>query len=144
MVMLTSAEEPIAGVKILKRKPTNGQIISGVMIGHYRIVDDKIIGVMKTPKSASATNNNAPRFGKRRRNSLFTLHVPEQEFHYEFQVSGRRHNQLHWMRYHIVRLASNGGDDTRTDLDISNGQTFPTLHFSRVKSYTVESETSLM
>ena len=60
----------------------NGQIISGVMIGHYRIVDDKIIGVMKTPKSASATNNNAPRFGKRRRNSLFTLHVPEQEFHY--------------------------------------------------------------
>lgn len=52
------------------------------MVGHYRIVDDKIIGVMKAPKSASSTNNNAPRFGKRRRNSLFTYHVPEQEFHY--------------------------------------------------------------
>ena len=60
----------------------NGQNISGVMVGHYRIVDDKIIGVMKAPKSASSTNNNAPRFGKRRRNSLFTYHVPEQEFHY--------------------------------------------------------------
>jgi len=82
MVMLTSAEEPIAGVKILKRKPTKGQNISGVMVGHYRIVDDKIIGVMKTPKSASSTNSTAPRFGKRRRNSLFAHHVPEQEFHY--------------------------------------------------------------
>ena len=51
------------------------------MVGHYRIVDDKIIGVMKTPKKASSTNN-APRFGKRRRNSLFTHQVPEQEFHY--------------------------------------------------------------
>jgi len=143
MVMLTSAEEPIGGVKILKRKPMNGQHISGVMVGHYRIVDDKIIGVMKTQKSASTTNS-APRFGKRRRNSLFTQYVPEQEFHYEFQVRGRRHNQLHWMRYQIVRLGSNGGEDTRTDLDISNGQTFPTLHFSRVKSYTIESENSLM
>ena len=134
------------------------------MVGHYRIVDDKIIGVMKTQKSVSSTNNSAPRFGKRRRNSLFTQYVPEQEFHYvsekwgndwlcdispasliqEFQVRGRRHNQLHWMRYQIVRLGSNGGEDTRTDLDISNGQTFPTLHFSRVKSYTVESENSLM
>jgi len=122
----------------------NGQHISGVMVGHYRIVDDKIIGVMKTQKSVSSTNNSAPRFGKRRRNSLFTQYVPEQEFHYEFQVRGRRHNQLHWMRYQIVRLGSNGGEDTRTDLDISNGQTFPTLHFSRVKSYTVESENSLM
>ena len=69
----------------------------------------------------------------------FTWH-----FLQEFQLRGRRHNQLHWMRYQIVRLASNGVGESRTDLDVSNGQTFPTLHFSRVKSYTVESETSLM
>jgi len=141
VVMLTSAEEPLCGVKILKRKPTSGQSVPGLLIGHYRIVDDKVIGVMKAPKSA---NTNVPRFGKRRRNSRFINHVPEQEFHYEFEVRGRRHNQLHWLGYQIISLNSNGGDDTRTDLDISNGQTFPTLHFSRVKSYTAESENSLM
>jgi hypothetical protein len=79
--MLTSADEPVCGVKMIASKTLATSNVQGLMTGHYRIVNNLVIGVLKTPKSTNADAAN-PRFKRSRRNSMFISDVPEQEFHF--------------------------------------------------------------
>ena len=59
------------------------------------------------------------------------------------ELRGRRNNQLHWVRYQAVQTMMSTGAEVKADVDVTNGQTFPPLYFSRVKSYTTEAENAL-
>ena len=54
----------------------------------------------------------------------------------------RRHWTLHWSRY-VISVAYVNGERQTTPVDVGAGSSFPPLFFSRVRSYTAESETPL-
>ncbi|RVE44322.1 hypothetical protein evm_011046 [Chilo suppressalis] len=95
----TTAEEPATCVGHLKHRAAR---TTGIMPGHYRLVGDKVVIVIKKTgndkKPAQASNT---RFRARRKES-HDQH--EQTFHMEFQlrnVRSRRNFQLVWRRYSV-------------------------------------------
>lgn len=139
VLMLTTPEDPPVSLKELKhRNPRN----STVLRGHYRLHDDHVTIVLKRDPEKGSSTNNKIRNQKRRDNALWT-EPSEQTFHLELQIGSHRshrHVQLHWQCYSVI--THRGSTESSTNFDLISGR-FPPFHFSRVKSYTAESENIL-
>ncbi|XP_015588407.1 F-box only protein 9 isoform X2 [Cephus cinctus] len=134
VLMLTSAEEMQTCVNSLKNRiPRN----SSVLIGHYRLHDDRVTLILK--KQETKGSNNAYR--KKRREPMHDS--GEQTFHVEFSIQNhqkRVNSQLTWLRYNIFTKYRNGQEG---NMYLNLSGRYPPFKFSRVKSYTLESEAPL-
>ncbi|KAJ9584370.1 hypothetical protein L9F63_021281, partial [Diploptera punctata] len=138
VLMLTTPDDPLSSLGQLRyRIPKNTAVLSG----HYRLVDDRVVLVLRRQDTTSTkTVNN--RYRGRRRETLQEL--GEQTFHLELQIvsyRNRTHAQLVWQRYSVFTRFRNGQENTTT-FDLP-GNRYPPFWFSRVKSYTAESENPL-
>ncbi|CAG5087429.1 Similar to FBXO9: F-box only protein 9 (Bos taurus) [Cotesia congregata] len=135
VLMLTSTDDAQNCVNALKyRTPRN----LAVLIGHYRLHDNCITLVMKKQESKSNINHN---YKKKKREIIHDS--GEQTFHLELEIQSlhkRKNWQLLWIRYNIFTQYKNGQQAT-TCLNVFNR--YPSLKFSRVKSYTQESDRPL-
>lgn len=146
VLMLTSTDEAQACVNSLKqRTPRN----SSVLIGHYRLHDKYVTVVLK--KQLKHANNIA----YRRRGRKELVHDSgEQTFHIELEIQDYRkklNSQLAILSYSIFTKYKNGQEvkvilkePSLREWKVSViGDRYPPLKFSRVKSYTQESESPL-
>nr|XP_022919691.1 F-box only protein 9 [Onthophagus taurus] len=136
VLMLTTPDEPSACVTLLKnRQPKSGT--SSVLTGHYRLKDDTVAIYVNRQETKT--------FKRSRRKDDRENQSSEQTFHLELKIQNhhkRRHVQLIWTRYSIFTKNKTGVESNYT-FDLI-GNRFPPLWFSRVKSYTIESESPLI
>lgn len=130
VLMLTSAEEPQSCVGKLKpRSPAQNEILKG----HYRLRNDELIIAVQRNRS----NVQAQRPGRKKEiDSEFS----QQTLYLELGIvstAKRAFSQLHWRQYSMVQLRNS--QETTTTFELAPSK-YPTLFFSRVKSYHQESE----
>lgn len=130
VLMLTSAEDPQSCVGKLKhRSPAQNEILKG----HYRLRNDEIIIAI----SRNRPNVQGQRPGRRRD---IETEYGQQTLYLELKIvstTKRSFSQLHWRQYSMVQLRNNQEKTTVFDLAANK---YPTLYFSRVKSYHMESD----
>lgn len=135
VLMLTSTDEAQVSVNSLKNRiPRN----SSALIGHYRLHDNYVTLVLK--RQDTKGNNNTGR--KKRREIVHDS--GEQTFHVEFEIQNhhrRINSQLSWLRYNIFTKYRNVQEPCINTMNLSGR--YPPFRFSRVKSYTQESEAPL-
>lgn len=132
VLVLTSAEEPLQCVSQMKHR----NACSPILRGYYRLTDDKVTLVVQREDSKYFLKKNKRR-GRDER-------PPGQTFHMELEIKNnnkKRHVQLVWKSYSIF-TRSMKGDESTCNFDLVNNR-FPPFWFSRVKSYTSESESPL-
>lgn len=138
VLMLTTSDDPSVSLRELKyRRPRN----STVLRGHYRLHEDRVSILLKRETDKTNAANNRVRSNKRK--DAVWSEPSEQTFHLELQIASnrsRRHVQLLWVKYWII--THRGGSESTTKFDLI-GSRFTPYHFSRVKSYTTESENVL-
>ncbi|XP_069700146.1 F-box only protein 9 isoform X2 [Periplaneta americana] len=138
VLMLTTPDDPLSSLGQLRyRNPKNAAVLSG----HYRLLEDRVILVLRRQDSSVKMANNNRYRGRRREGSQ---DLGEQTFHLELQIvtyRNRIHAQLVWQRYSVYTRFRNGQENTTT-FDLP-GNRYPPYWFSRVKSYTAESENPL-
>jgi hypothetical protein len=61
--------------------------------------------------------------------------IPDQVFHFELQIKGKKFKQLHWLSYAVVSRYKSTGRTQQTEFNVKDVNDYPPLHFSRVKSY---------
>ncbi|KAL0831798.1 hypothetical protein ABMA28_001333 [Loxostege sticticalis] len=130
VLMWTTAEEPAASVGHLKYRHAKGHL--GITAGHYRLMGDKVVVVIKKTTDKKAVMATNTRFRARRKE---TPDNHEQTFHMEFQlrnVRSRRNFQLAWRRYSVCSRR-----DQWTQFELTPNK-FPPFAFSRVRAYTAE------
>ncbi|XP_076301269.1 F-box only protein 9 [Lasioglossum baleicum] len=132
VLMLTSTDEAQACVNAMKsRIPRN----PSVLIGHYRLHDNFVTVVLKKQETKSVAVTR-----KKKREPTH-----EQTFHIEFEIKDhykRTNSLLKWLGYTIVTRYGNE-HEARMSLKCAIAGRYPPLKFSRVKSYTQESEAPL-
>lgn len=135
--MLTTPDEPVSVVTHLRTKePRNLQVVKGM----YRFHGPNVSLVLKR-QSREMSNRR-----KGRRHLGGTTDVAETTFQIEFEirpVKQRPHWQLVWRNYTITSTFYDGKQNT-SQIEVNDTNNFPPLAFSRVKSYTMESEKPLM
>ncbi|XP_014478982.1 PREDICTED: F-box only protein 9 isoform X1 [Dinoponera quadriceps] len=144
-LMLTSTDEAQSCVNSLRsRIPRN----SSVLVGHYRLHDNFVTLVLKKQETKVVNFTY-------RRNKREPVHDSgEQTFHIEFEIQNhhrRMNSQLKWVSYSIFTKYRNGQEvklclkePSVREFRVSPiGGRYPPLKFSRVKSYTQESEAPL-
>ncbi|XP_013192861.1 F-box only protein 9 [Amyelois transitella] len=135
VLMWTTAEEPASCVSQLKTRQPKASL--GIMAGHYRLMGDKVVIVIKKCPDKKQPQSINSRFRSRRRDA------PEQHdqiYHVELElrdVRSRRNFQLAWRGYSICTRR-----DQRTQFDITPAK-FPPFMFSGVRSYMAESAAPL-
>ncbi|CAH2040177.1 unnamed protein product, partial [Iphiclides podalirius] len=136
VLMWTTAEEPASCVAQLKQRTAKPSL--GILAGHYRLVGDKVVIVIKkvtSEKKPAQTTNT--RFRSRRKE---THEHQEQIFHLELElrdVRSRRNWQLVWRHY-----AVSSRRDQWTQFELAPAK-FPPFAFSRVRAYTAEAAAPL-
>lgn len=132
VLMLTSAEEPQSCVGKLKpRSPAQNEILKG----HYRIRNDELIIAVQRSNRNGAQNQRPGR-----KKEIETAEYGQQTLYLELGIvstAKRAFSQLHWRQYSMVQLRNN--QETTTSFELAPSK-YPTLYFSRVKSYHQESE----
>ncbi|KAI5630946.1 F-box only protein 9 [Phthorimaea operculella] len=132
VLMMTTAEEPANCVAHLKHRGPRPHL--GILSGHYRLVGDKVVIVIKkTNGEKKPAQSSNTRFRSRRKEPLEQQH--EQTFHMELEVRSvrsRRNWQLVWRRYAVSTRR-----DQWTTFDLTPAK-FPPFSFSRVRQYTSE------
>lgn len=137
VLMLTSADEPGQCVGFLKRRDSRQPVMSG----YYRLKDDRITLVVQRQ---DLNKDKGPMVRKGKKKQIDEYESVEQTFHMELQIKNankKRHAQLSWTHYSIYSR-NRKGDESTCDFDLVTNR-FPPLWFSRVKSYTAESDAPL-
>lgn len=144
VLMLTSTEEAQSCVNSLKyRTPRN----PSVLIGHYRLHDNYVTLVLKKQEVKGINP-----YRKKKKDAMHDS--GEQTFHIEYEIQDhhrRLNSQLKWLSYTIFTKYRNGHEakmclkepSVREWRVSAIGGRYPPLKFSRVKSYTQESEAPL-
>jgi F-box protein 9 len=152
VLVLTSSEEPAQCVSQMKHRNARSPILRG----YYRLKDDKVTLVV-----TRQDNNKHLQFKKTaKRRGADLRDTAEQTFHMvrglalmlqsamfffqELQIKStnkKRHVQLVWTHYSIFTRTLKG-DESTSNFDLVSNR-FPPFWFSRVKSYTSESESIL-
>lgn len=143
VLMLNTPDEPSLCVTQLRHRAPKTN--SAVLIGNYLQHDDKLTIVVA---QQHLLDTSAPLGGRRgRRGANIALEeggVASQTFHLELLIqphNKQRAGQLTWRHYSVVTQHRNGtGAHCAFDIDSVK---FPSLRFSRVKSYTQESTAPL-
>ncbi|XP_012215867.1 F-box only protein 9 isoform X1 [Linepithema humile] len=145
VLMLTSTDEAQSCVNSLRnRVPRN----PSVLIGHYRLHDNCVTLMLKKQETKGVN------FAYRRKKREPVHDSGEQTFHIEFEIQNhhrRVNSQLRWISYSIFTKYKNGveakiwlKEPSVREFRVSPiGGRYPPLKFSRVKSYTQESEAPL-
>ncbi|XP_045485161.1 F-box only protein 9 isoform X2 [Pieris rapae] len=134
VLMWTTPDEPINCLSHLKYR--NAKHSQGIMSGHYRLFENKVIIVIKksnAEKKAPQTSNR--RFRARRKET----HEQEQMYHIELELCNvryRRNWSLVWKHYAV----STRGQWSHFELGVRK---FPSFVFSPVRNYTAESNEPL-
>ncbi|XP_042887073.1 F-box only protein 9-like isoform X2 [Penaeus japonicus] len=135
--MLTTPDEPVSVVSHLRTKePGKLQVVKGM----YRFNGPNVSLVLKR-QSREMSNRR-----KGRRHIGGTTDVAETTFQIEFEirpVKQRSHWQLVWRNYTITSTFYDGKQNV-SQIEVHDSNNFPPLAFSRVKSYTTDSEKPLM
>jgi len=134
VLIYTSADEPRATVGRLKSRYTLRD--PSLIYGNYRLQNDRVLIMAKRTAQRTATVTSTQRRGARDQPSSEI----EQTMNMEFEMSDTgklKHHQLVWTHYEIRFSNKRTGDERSTVLDVANDRhTYPSLIFSRVKSYT--------
>ncbi|GIY87434.1 f-box only protein 9 [Caerostris darwini] len=141
VLMLTTPDDPYQSILKLRHKKAKD---SNVLSGRFKLVGSTVMAVVKKTKSeiAPPVSNYYSRIRRQRQVNLQDIH--DQTFHLELEVKNykkRINCQLFWNRYSIHMVYKNG-QETVSNFDIVPSN-FPSFWFSRVKSYTAESERPL-
>ncbi|KAJ3640634.1 hypothetical protein Zmor_027186 [Zophobas morio] len=134
VLVLTSSEEPAQCVGQMKHRNARSPILRG----YYRLKDDKVILVVQRQ------DNKTSQGYKKSKRRADLREMAEQTFHMELQIKStnkKRHVQLVWTHYSVFTRTLKG-DESTCNFDLVNNR-FPPFWFSRVKSYTSESESPL-
>ncbi|XP_071561951.1 F-box only protein 9 isoform X1 [Temnothorax nylanderi] len=144
VLMLTSTDEAQSCVNSLRNRiPRN----PSVLVGHFRLHDNCVTLVLKRQETKGIN------FYRRKKRE--PVHDSgEQTFHIEFEIQNhhrRVNSQLKWISYSIFTKYKNGQEakiclkepSVREFRASPIGGRYPPLKFSRVKSYTQESEVPL-
>uniref|UniRef100_A0A8D9BMC6 F-box only protein 9 n=1 Tax=Cacopsylla melanoneura TaxID=428564 RepID=A0A8D9BMC6_9HEMI len=133
-LLLTTADPPSSVVSSLRhRTPRDTSILSG----HYKLRGDTVFVVAKQ----SRYNMNNARVKTNRNRRVNEFESRDQTYHLELKIEPhrhRRHMTLQWQDYFIV-MTNYLGVTSTTKFD-TVGSKFPAYWFSRVKSYTAESD----
>ncbi|KAF9410315.1 hypothetical protein HW555_010563 [Spodoptera exigua] len=136
VLMWTTPDEPQSCVSHLKNRQFKHGL--GIMPGHYRVVGEKVVIVVKRvnqeKKPVAASNT---RFRSRHKE---IEQQQEQTFHVELELSGSRsarNSRMEWRHY-----AACTRRDQWTQFELTPGK-FPPFRFSRVRSYMAEAEAPL-
>ncbi|RZC10193.1 F-box only protein 9, partial [Asbolus verrucosus] len=135
VLVLTSSEEPAQCVSQMKYRNARSPILRG----YYRLKDDKVTLVVQRQD-----NKHLQAFKKTKRRGGDLRETAEQTFHMELQIKSsnkKRHVQLVWTHYSVFTRTLKG-DESTCNFDLVSNR-FPPFWFSRVKSYTSESESPL-
>nr|CAD7461337.1 unnamed protein product [Timema tahoe] len=139
VLMLTTPDDPITSLAHLRqRTPRN----PAVLTGHYRLHEDRVIMVLKKHGTQGKISGNN-RY-RARHNRETSSDLEEQNYHLELQINSYRnrlHSQLAWQGYSIFMKLRNGAEST-SKFELPTNR-YPPFWFSRVKSYTAESENPL-
>ncbi|KAJ8718837.1 hypothetical protein PYW07_016393 [Mythimna separata] len=135
-MMYTTAEEPATCVQHLRYRHVKPGL--GVMAGHYRLIGDKVVIVIKkTNQEKKTAQTSNTRFRSRRKE----VEQHEQTFHLELElrsVRSHRNSQLVWSRYSVCARR-----EQWTQFELTPGK-FPPFAFSRVRSYTADTQAPLV
>ncbi|XP_076241096.1 F-box only protein 9 [Calliopsis andreniformis] len=144
VLMLTSTDEAQNCVNSLRyRTPRN----SSILVGHYRLHDNYVTLVLKKQEV-----NGINTYRRKKRESMHDS--GEQTFHIEFEIQDhhkRLNSQLKWLSYiiftryrsgHEVKMCLKEPSVKEWRVSAIDGR-YPPFKFSRVKSYTQESEAPL-
>lgn len=135
VLMLTSPDDPAQCVAQMKSRTPR----QPVMIGYYRLKDDKVTLVVQKQELTKSLQTTFKRSNRRRE-----VDNSEQTFHMELTIQNhkeRRHVKLTWSYYSVFTRTKQGHENT-CNFDLKTNR-FPPLWFSRVKSYTSESDQPL-
>ncbi|XP_075228192.1 F-box only protein 9 isoform X2 [Lycorma delicatula] len=132
VLMLTTPDDPLSSLGHLRSRSPRHQ---ATLVGHYRLRDERVTIALHRQE----THQHSKMRSRRQNNK------DEQTFHLELKIvtyKSRVHAQLVWAGYSV--LSHNWvGQETTTTFELAPGR-FPPFWFSRVKSYTSESEVPLM
>ncbi|CAH0765710.1 unnamed protein product [Bemisia tabaci] len=138
VLMLCTPIEPAQTVGQLRRRSCSN---NSVLSGHYLISDDVVTVVFH-----QTTTTPISIFGsKNRKSKNVPKETTDSAFHMEFQIlnyKSRLNVQLVWRRYALYQKKGNN-PEIQSTFDLAHSR-FPPLWYSRVKSYTTESEVPLL
>ncbi|CAF1415951.1 unnamed protein product [Adineta steineri] len=141
VLIYTSADEPRTTVARLKSRYSIRD--PSLIIGNYRLQNNRVVIVAKRTAQRSTTMNNP----QRRAGKDLSLSDVEQTMNMEFEMSDvgkKKHHQLIWAHYEIRFTNKRTSDERSTILNVTNDRhTYPPLIFSRVKSYVLSAEQPL-
>ncbi|ERL94039.1 F-box only protein 9 [Dendroctonus ponderosae] len=135
VLMLTSSDDPALCVNQLKTRNARAP----VMVGYYRLKEDKVTIVVQRQETTKTVQSGFKKGGRRRE-----IDNSEQTFHIELNIQNhknRRHVKLVWSYYSVLTRSKQGHEST-SNVDLI-GNRFTNLWFSRVKSFTSESDQPL-
>lgn len=139
VLMLTTPDDPYQSLAKLRHRKIKYQ---NVLCGHYKLVGSAVLAVLKKAKSETAmpsTLNSYYRYRWQR--ALNQQEAFEQIFHLDLElrtIKNRYNCQLVWNRYSISTVHRNG-QETVSDFELTPSN-FPPFWFSRVRSFSSESE----
>lgn len=131
--VMTTAEEPAQSVGKLKSKYITR---NDILKGQYRLHKSGVVIVLKKTKTQQRYD-----FINRNRQNVYEEPVID-TYYIEFNIlSGkRRFCQLEWKHYSIIQMKKN--TEITTDFELTTVK-YPSLWFSRVKSYNSDAEAPL-
>lgn len=136
--MMTNSDEPQVGVSKLRNVHN---IRPDVLKGEWRFHGNIVIIIC-----CKNNNPNLKTFVSRRRGSIMAMEttITSTKYYIEMKIGGppkKKCCQLRWNKYSLIRKQSNG-PETTTEFELTNSK-FPSLWFSKVKSYHIETEVPL-
>ncbi|XP_052096986.1 F-box only protein 9-like isoform X2 [Mytilus californianus] len=140
MLMMSSSEDPYTTLSKLRSESTREQ---GLLKGRYRFNGDRITSVLKRVKTKDSSLNYYP--WKRQPRQQIDPNDMEQTFQVEMEIQNHKdrcHAKLVWLHYSVTTCYKATGQLNETDFELNN-KNYPPLLFSRVLSYTAESESPL-
>lgn len=138
MLMMTSPEDPSVSLQKMRDKQ---QKVSGMLKGSYRVSGSKVTGTLRRETVPETTS--IPRY-KRLKNQNIQMEL-QQSYHVEFEIQHhkkRNGHKLVWLNYSVRNFNRSTGDTTVNEFDLNN-KSFPSLVFSRVKSFSIAVDTPL-
>lgn len=141
VLMLTTPENPYVTLPLLRTRSSN---IQGLLTGYYKLVGDRVTLVLK--RKVSQTEYIQPMYRYRRQKVQNNgNNESDQTFEVELIVrglGGRPHWQLTWSRYYMITKYRLTREEATIDFELTNNS-YPSLLFSRVRSFTAVSDTPL-
>lgn len=134
VIMALSSDDEDIVAKQLNTK-AGGLRIPGAIMGRYRIANDVLICVLQKPKPVP---KKTTKFKRKGRNEMNFYEVPEQDFHLEYNITGKNWRMLEWKHYSLVSKYSNGNESV-DNFQTRDQSKYPTLRFKPVGSYSFES-----